>query len=204
MKKIKNIINNTILCVRFPFLYPRNRFTGLHYSNWKMIDKMSEYHKRAVHGEFKDNKFTIKIISKRAYVQWLVLKFYHDYILQLFHCIPTYTELDAMEAGWRKNFGVQICKDLKKALLKDAGIKGLYEYRIMQIKEKYGQLRIYDTWSTKGTMKVIAKYENISEHICVICGKEAIGHSTGYILPYCAEHAPETFFVKFGEEEEKF
>ena len=38
IKKIKNIISASILCLRFPFLYPRNRFDGEHHcgllSNW--------------------------------------------------------------------------------------------------------------------------------------------------------------------------
>lgn len=204
MKKIKDILNSIILCIRFPFLYPRNRFTNLHYTNWKVLDKLKEYHKYAIHGELKDDKFITEIISKKAYIKWRLLKFYNDYILQLFHCIPTYTELDSMDSGWRKSFGMQMCKDIKKALLKDAGIKGLYNYRIVQIKEKYGQLRWYDVWTTKSVMEVITKYEKISEHTCITCGKEAVGHSTGYILPYCEEHAPETFFVKFGEETDEF
>lgn len=204
MNKIKVIINNTILCIRFPFLYPRNRFTGLHYNNWKLIDRSNVYHAQAVRGELRDDKFITEIISKKAYIKWFLMKIYHDYILQILHCLPTYTELDAMETGWRKSFGIQMCKEIKKALIKDVGIKGLYEYRIMQIKEKYGQLRVYDAWSTKETMKVIAKYEDISEHTCVICGKEAVGHSTGYILPYCEEHAPDYAFAKFGEETDEF
>ena len=30
-KKLKDIIKSTILCIRFPFLYPRNRFDGKHH-----------------------------------------------------------------------------------------------------------------------------------------------------------------------------
>ena len=37
-KKIKDVINASILCLRFPFLYPRNRFDGEYHcgllSNW--------------------------------------------------------------------------------------------------------------------------------------------------------------------------
>ena len=37
-KKIKDVFNASILCLRFPFLYPRNRFDGKHHcgllSNW--------------------------------------------------------------------------------------------------------------------------------------------------------------------------
>ena len=31
-KLIYKAIQSSILCIRFPFLYPRNRFTGLHYN----------------------------------------------------------------------------------------------------------------------------------------------------------------------------
>mgnify|MGYP003310314085 CR=1 FL=1 len=34
MNKIWKALKSTILCLRFPFLYPRNRFTDKHYNNW--------------------------------------------------------------------------------------------------------------------------------------------------------------------------
>ena len=46
---MKNIIRNIIetvnacyLCIRFPFLYPRNRYTGKHYNNWTLLEKGNE------------------------------------------------------------------------------------------------------------------------------------------------------------------
>ena len=36
LKIVYNTIQSSILCIRFPFLYPRNRFTGLHYNNWRI------------------------------------------------------------------------------------------------------------------------------------------------------------------------
>ena len=36
--KFLKIIESSILCLRFPFLYPRNRFSGLHYTNWKIFN----------------------------------------------------------------------------------------------------------------------------------------------------------------------
>ena len=40
-KNIWRVVKSTLLCIRFPFLYPRNRFTGNHYDCWKII----EYHR---------------------------------------------------------------------------------------------------------------------------------------------------------------
>ena len=36
-RKLKNTIKATALCIKYPFLYPRNRFTDKHYNNWKII-----------------------------------------------------------------------------------------------------------------------------------------------------------------------
>lgn len=53
----------------------------------------------------------------------------------------TYTEMDSMPNGWRKAFGDQMLREIKEELLK---FNFLDEYRILQIKEKYGTLRWYD------------------------------------------------------------
>ena len=48
---IYKAIQSSILCIRFPFLYPRNRFTGLHYNNWrikKYCSKLIEKYKYSI------------------------------------------------------------------------------------------------------------------------------------------------------------
>lgn len=51
IKKIANklikIIHSTYLCIRFPFLYPRNRFTSKHYTNWKLQNYLTKLHNKA-------------------------------------------------------------------------------------------------------------------------------------------------------------
>ena len=258
--KLKRIIKSTILCIRFPFLYPRNRFTGLHYNNWKIVEfhrKWWKYtedtfilritndkNKHLVnYGDFNNHIYTLRIkndclevcngyyypwvsipISKYGkgkiirvgwenkkipylvvedwednpdadhfikivHAKWLqkyikFLDWINAYPLQLLHCIPSYTELDAMDTGWRKTFGIQMCKEIRTALLKK-GWKYLFNYRILQIKEKYGTLRWYDANSTKEIFEIIEKYENLSYHTCINCGKPATKISTGWICPYC-------------------
>ena len=175
------------MCIKYPFLYPRNRFTGLHYNNWKLhqyhvnnykhavktlctrvytIEEWCEHGERLLQRTFKndfniDLKFEMKdsyvilrnqdktikqipiphsriidrigfeykndminfyVVFKRNYElpektffidniiddKWLYFKikvadFLNDYVLQLFHCIPTYTEWDALKQyKWRK------------------------------------------------------------------------------------------------------
>ena len=184
----------TILCIRFPFLYPRNRFTGKHYTNWKLNELQKRAHEKAYAtvGEFGNPENPVKIMKVNNW-QAFLKKFYRgiECFLSIFHFIPYYTELDALDKGWRKAFGIYICKDIKRALLQDGGRKLLHSYRITQIKEKYGMLCWYDAGGTEETNKIIAKYEYISRHTCIVCGKSAEYVTKGWIEPYCKEHLPE-------------
>lgn len=53
-----------------------------------------------------------------------------------------FTEMDAMPEGWRIAFGDQLLEELEAELEK---FNYQNEYRIMQIKEKFGGLRWYDS-----------------------------------------------------------
>lgn len=104
----------------------------------------------------------------------------------------SFTELDLMPDGWRMVFGEQMCEEIKEALLtsgssKEEGLAALYDYRILEIKEKYGQLRWYDTG---GADEITEKYLKISERVCVECGKPATRQSTHWICPYCDDCGP--------------
>ena len=96
----------------------------------------------------------------------------------------SYTELDAMPDGWRKAFGLQMCNELKEALEK---INKINEFRIEQIKEKFGELRFYTNWINDDINKIINKYEVISRRTCICCGKPATQITTGWISPFCDE-----------------
>lgn len=88
MKRLFEILNDIILCIRFPFLYPRNRFTGLHYNNWKIQDKLKDLWKQSMtYGLNPNNRYAPTVTNKKAYFYYKLLKFYHNYILQIFHCI---------------------------------------------------------------------------------------------------------------------
>lgn len=96
----------------------------------------------------------------------------------------TYTELDDMPDGWRIAFGDQMCEEIHQELVK---FNFLNEYRIVQIKEKYGTLRWYDNGCPSGSKiyDIIDKYEELSEKTCIECGKPAKWLSTGWISPFC-------------------
>lgn len=108
--------SNQKLIERFPFLIPRNRWTG----------KIPED---------------------------------YDY---------SYTELDSMPDGWRKAFGEQMCEDIREELVR---AEYLDQYRITQIKEKYGTLCWYDFGCTERMLRdIIPKYERLSARTCIRCG----------------------------------
>lgn len=94
----------------------------------------------------------------------------------------SYTELDAMPQAWRDKFGEKMCRELKKELIK-AGY--LDQYRITQIKEKYGRLCWYDSGHTRKMGKIIHKYERKSENICIYCGRRSTITTQGWIEHLC-------------------
>lgn len=231
---VKNKFFHTLesiwLCIRFPFLYPRNRFSGKHWNNWKidsyLCGDLPKY--STVKGEdgvyrsieikprswgllgkaFKqipkpNRKYDFETIWKLKSIPWAIwyyiVYFVYEYILPIFHCIPSYTELDAMDKGWRKAFGIQMCKDIRRQLIKE---HRLFSYRIQQIKEKFGCLCWYDNGYTKEMQEILDKYEYLSEHTCIVCGKPA-KWMTSYEVwrcPYCEEHVPDNINEKFLEE----
>ena len=97
-----------------------------------------------------------------------------------------HTWWDDIPEGWAKAFGIQMCDELLE-ILKEGNC--LNDYRIVQIKEKYGSLRIYDngtpleirdkyyTW--------LQKYEDLSEKICIMCGEPATHETRGWINHVC-------------------
>lgn len=271
--KLLKIIESSILCLRFPFLYPRNRFSGLHYTNWKMFNfvgnwkpqsydiiwfqpttekkgwtmtthrindfreysilvmnnKVSIQNNRKIvwekpfsyfgEGEIKgitkndDNKLCLVVsedFKRNENNQWLVtiihskwlyklcnlVDWIHEHPVQWLHFIPTFTELDAMETGWKNAFGIQMCKEIKVALKKNNCLR---KYRITQIKEKYGSLRWYDAGAPKEVYEIISKYEQISAKTCIICGKPAEYISKGWISPYCGNCIGNRNYTKIGE-----
>lgn len=190
--------------MRYPFLYPRNRWTGNHYDNWKFRDIL--YGKRYIfispnketpceEAGFYQKAFILNV-DQETYVMtktvknwWYAFLYYvgefiYYYPMQWIHCIPTYTEWDAMDdmPGWKKAFGKQYLKELKKQLKKD---HYLYQFRITDIKEKYGTLRLYCNGASDEVYKIIDKYENLSYETCIECGRKADVITDGYVLPYC-------------------
>lgn len=134
-----------------------------------------------------DKQCTDVIVCKFKYRLYRILDSFYRQPLQYIMFLPTSTELDAMPDGWRKAFGIRMCGEIKKALLDAGGPDLLYSYRILQIKEKYGELRWYDAYAPDCVFDIISKYACISAKTCINCGKKATKLSTGWVSPYCDE-----------------
>lgn len=97
-----------------------------------------------------------------------------------------YTELDSVPNGWRK-LALKLFRDIRHLLVES---NYLYKFRIMEIKEKYGQLRIYTNGIpvsvSNKVYDLINKAERDSEYICICCGRAAKMCSfMGWYSPYC-------------------
>ena len=106
----------------------------------------------------------------------------------------THTWMDSMPQGWRIAFGDDLLEELDSILRK-------YNYQdsyyILQIKEKYGGLRWYDSCicseGYEDYRKCMDKYEQLSYKTCVICGKPAEYLTKGWIVPICGKCAEEKY-----------
>lgn len=92
------------------------------------------------------------------------------------------TWLDELPKGWNKAFGRALCEELKTILEK---VNKLDQYRILEIKEKFGCLRWYDNCDNPEVAEVIHKYEQQARDICYVCGAPAKYDSIGYPTPFC-------------------
>ena len=100
----------------------------------------------------------------------------------------SFTWEDEMPYGWRKAFCPKIWDELKEIL-----IEGNYlnDFRFMQIKEKYGTLRLYyNDYPISLTDKLSDwedKYYVLSEKYCFYCGNQVKYMTPGYITYICED-----------------
>lgn len=94
----------------------------------------------------------------------------------------TAVKIAKMLSAKKKNV-ILMCEDIREELVR---AEYLDQYRITQIKEKYGTLCWYDFGCTERMLRdIIPKYERLSARTCIRCGNPATKASTGWISPYC-------------------
>lgn len=115
---------------------------------------------------------------------WLLPRGYDDKVPEDYDY--SYTELDAMPEGWRIAFGPLMCEDIQKELEK---FYYADDFRIAQIKEKFGELRFYHNGVPVGSRvsDIIDDYAALSGYICISCGALDVPSTDGWIVPVCKE-----------------
>ncbi len=91
--------------------------------------------------------------------------------------------------GWYAAFGEKMIDELNEILVKYNFVD---EYKIIQIKEKFGKLRWYDNGVPEQAYDEycvwLDKYEMLSGQFCIDCGKTAEIVKNWWILPLCEDH----------------
>ena len=96
----------------------------------------------------------------------------------------SYNEMINMPHGWAVAFGYEMLCELRQELL---SANFLDDYRISDIKEKYGTLRWYDFGNTEKGHQIINKYCTISAHVCIMCGQPATHMTRDWVSYFCAK-----------------
>lgn len=95
-----------------------------------------------------------------------------------------YTMLDFFPVGWEKAFGQQFAEEVQAAIDK-MPIYVQREAYIIDISEKWGQLRVFLNVCSDELEKTLKKYEKLSEYICGKCGKHKTKGLSGWVSYLC-------------------
>lgn len=182
---ILHTLESIVLCIRFPFLYKRNRYTGRHYTPAWYTEKLLEIHNKIGFGEYVAGS-TLRSRYYRTVSKLLTVLSY----VNVFRYIPTSTWLDNLPYGWKQGFAIDMCKEIKRVLKRRKRNGDLYHYFIFDVKEKRGELCWHASLHTYELDNIIEKYEDVAYHTCVECGKPAEYH-TDSLGSYCEEHMEE-------------
>ena len=76
------------------------------------------------------------------------------------------------------------------------------DFEIIDLKEKWGMIRMYAYPCSDKITEIEHKYEKLSSHTCCKCGKPATKISTGWICPWCDECGTdeEKYYKRFEDE----
>lgn len=182
---VLHTLESIVLCIRFPFLYKRNRYTERHYTPAWYASKVTQIINKISFKEYVADKTT----RSRYYAIVLKLLWVLSYV-NVFRYIPTSTWLDNLPYGWKQGFAIDMCKEIKRALKRRKRNGDVYHYFIYDVKEKRGELCWHASLHTYELDNIIDKYEDVAYHTCVECGKPAEYH-TDSLGSYCEEHMEE-------------
>lgn len=83
----------------------------------------------------------------------------------------------------------EVVKKLDLTKEPDFGTTEIFKFCILQVKEKYGGLRVYTNWETEEIADLISNAEKESFNICEVCGSPGkLRTDVGWIKVYCDLH----------------
>ena len=97
-----------------------------------------------------------------------------------------------MPEGWRRAFGEEMCEELNNEIMTWPP-EAQENFRITQIKEKWGHLCVYTNGESEQFRKIVSKYTQKSKYTCINCGAKARWITRGWISPICDKCAHENF-----------
>lgn len=164
-----------------------------HYEGWELMWK-------EVPTDLKKDDDVLRELNKKmieAYPFLLPRSRWTDGVLEDYNY--DYNEWEAIPFGWQVAFGWELLNKLSDLVNK---WNNPANFRIEQIKEKFGELRIY-TNGDEDIWDLIDEYSDKSRTICIECGQPAKYISKGWICPYCEDHIPNKDCAdKIGEDDE--
>jgi hypothetical protein len=87
--------------------------------------------------------------------------------------------------------------------IKNDGWDQKASYKFVQIKEKFGGLRVYDYGADDYIRGVIDMAESLSYRVCELCGDQGSKYHSGmWVKTLCETHAEENGYEKYSCEEE--
>ena len=157
------------------------------HSPWRKIDRVRRWYYKHSKPSRNYNK-KIRIANKKLCKKypWLTPRNRWTGKICWFEYPYSHTELDDMPEGWRIAFGDIWCKEYQRVLEKENMVR---QFRVEQIKEKWGELRFYHNGSTQALYDLDCSFESISRYICVRCGRLdcPIINNYGWYVPICKE-----------------
>jgi len=101
------------------------------------------------------------------------------------------TWMDNVPAGWR-DLVLELCKRLKQIIKED----NLKDYRITQVKEKWGELCWYYEGGNQRVRDLTIEYEKRSRNTCINCGKTPTKYYTKGWITYICEDCADKYYAK--------
>ena len=97
----------------------------------------------------------------------------------------SYTMYDFVPIGWKRAFGKIMLEEYREVLIRN---HYLNDFQWMEVKEKYGTLRLYSNGAPREVLKLESKYDYISGFFCISCGRiNSPVLTDGWVEPLCED-----------------